>query len=99
MSLVGVRPLRPGEDVPGGDAWQVVREQYRPGLLGPWTLSGPIPSAEEMLQELRYLETWSPELDLKLMVRAVLSRRGRGSVPSSDGVPVASGAAEPRRAL
>ena len=100
LSLVGLRPLRPGEDAPGGDAWQVVREQYRPGLLGPWTLSGAIPSSEEMLQELRYLETWSPELDLKLMLRAFLSRRrGGGGAASSSGVPLASGAAEPRRVL
>jgi hypothetical protein len=31
-----------------------------------------------MLQELRYLEEWSPELDLKLLARVALHRPGGG---------------------
>jgi GT2 family glycosyltransferase/lipopolysaccharide/colanic/teichoic acid biosynthesis glycosyltransferase len=97
LSLVGLRPLRPGEDAPGGLAWQGVREQYRPGLVGPWSLSGTLPPAEEMLQELRYLESWSPELDLKLLLRAALARRrNRGAGSSS--VPFPGGAAQPHQA-
>jgi len=97
LSLVGLRPLKPGEEAPGGQAWQGVREQYRPGLVGPWSLSGALSPAEEMLQELRYLESWSPELDLKLLLRAALARRKNGGTGSSSGVPLTS--AEPRRAL
>jgi hypothetical protein len=97
LSLVGLRPLKPGEEAPGGQAWQGVREQYRPGLVGPWSLSGALSPAEEMLQELRYLESWSPELDLKLLLRAALARRKNGGTGSSSGVHLTS--AEPRRAL
>ncbi len=83
FSLVGPRPLRPGEAVPGGDAWLRIRERHRPGLVGPWSLA-PAPSPEEeMQQELRYMEDWSAELDLKLLARVALRRpgggRGRGS--------------------
>jgi N-acetylglucosaminyl-diphospho-decaprenol L-rhamnosyltransferase len=99
LSLVGLRPLRPGEEAPGGQAWQGVREQYRPGLVGPWTVSGVLSPAEEMLQELRYLEAWSPELDLKLLLRAALARRKDPGAGSSNGIPLTSGAPEPRRAL
>jgi len=99
LSLVGLRPLKPGEEAPGGQAWQGVREQYRPGLVGPWTVSGVLSPSEEMLQELRYLESWSPELDLKLLLRAALTRGKHPGSGSSTGVPLPSGAAEPRRAL
>jgi lipopolysaccharide/colanic/teichoic acid biosynthesis glycosyltransferase len=79
MSLVGPRPLRPGEPVPGGDAWLRVREHYRPGLVGPWSLAPAVSPQEEMHQELRYLEEWSPELDLKLLTRVALRRPGGGT--------------------
>jgi hypothetical protein len=82
-SLVGPRPLEPGAEVPGGAAWDRVRENHRPGWVGPWSLGPALSLDEEMQQELRYLEDWSPELDLKLLARAALQRtggsRGRGS--------------------
>jgi lipopolysaccharide/colanic/teichoic acid biosynthesis glycosyltransferase len=74
MSLVGPRPLRPGEPVPGGEEWHRVREHHRPGLVGPWSLVRARTPQEEMHQELRYLEDWSPELDLKLLTRVALRR-------------------------
>lgn len=78
LSLVGPRPLRPDEEVPGGEAWLRTREHYRPGILGPWSLSPVQTPQEEMHQELRYLEEWSPELDLKLLARVILKRPGGG---------------------
>ncbi len=78
FSLVGPRPLAPGEAVPGGQSWLPVRERHRPGLVGPWSLAPAPTPEEEMLQELRYLEEWSPELDLKLLARVALHRPGGG---------------------
>ncbi|NNF06714.1 MAG: hypothetical protein HKN21_08135, partial [Candidatus Eisenbacteria bacterium] len=78
-SLVGPRPLRPGEPTPGGEAWERVREHHRPGWLGPWTLTPVLTPNEEMQQELRYLEQWSPEGDLKLLVRVALNHSNGGS--------------------
>ena len=79
MSLVGPRPVLLEEPVPGGVDWQRVRDQYRPGLIGPWTLVSTRSSQEEMQQELRYLDEWSPERDLKLLARVLLRGRGSGS--------------------
>ncbi len=78
LSLVGPRPLAPGETVPGGDAWLRVREHHRPGLVGPWSLVATQTPEEEMQQELRYLEDWTAELDLKLLARVALRRPGGG---------------------
>jgi N-acetylglucosaminyl-diphospho-decaprenol L-rhamnosyltransferase len=78
FSLVGLRPLGPGETVPGGESWLRVREHHRPGLVGPWSLVPAPTPEEEMQQELRYLEDWSPELDLKLLARVALRRPRRG---------------------
>ncbi len=79
FSLVGPRPLGRGEAVPGGEAWLRVREHHRPGLVGPWSLAPGLSPEEEMQQELRYLEEWTPELDLKLLARVALHRPGGGS--------------------
>jgi ligand-binding sensor domain-containing protein len=81
LSLVGPRPLRPGESVPGGEPWQRVRESHRPGLVGPWTLAPAGSPDDEMRQELSYLEEWTPESDLKLLTRVALqrSRGGKGN--------------------
>ena len=78
ISLVGPRPLGPGEAVPGGAAWERIREGHRPGLIGPWSLTPSSTLEEEAQQELRYFEEWSPELDLKLLARAALRHRGTG---------------------
>ena len=52
---------------------------------GPEILS--VSLEEEMQQERRYLEDWSPELDLKLLTRVALRRdrggSGRGSAPAT----------------
>jgi hypothetical protein len=101
LSLVGLRPLKPGEETPGGEEWQRVREHYRPGLLGPWTLTGSLAPQDEMRQELRYLEAWSPEIDLKVIVRALLvrARAGKGASPTpAPGVTAPSGGGGPEPA-
>ena len=75
MSMVGLRPLPPGSSAPGGPEWQRVRESYRPGLTGLWSLRPVATPEEEVRQELSYLETWSPEGDLKLLMRALIKSR------------------------
>ena len=79
MSLVGPRPLRPGDSVPGTESWHRIRERHRPGIIGPWSLTPYFSLQEEMQQELRYLEDWSPELDLKLLTRVAMHRPGKGT--------------------
>jgi hypothetical protein len=79
LSLVGPRPVAPGAGIPGGESWRRTREHYRPGLVGPWSLTPGATPEEEMQQELRYLETWSTETDLKLLARVALARWGGGS--------------------
>jgi len=100
-SVVGPRPLVPGSESPGGRAWAWVREHYRPGLTGPWSLTPGLPPEEEMHQELRYLEDWSPERDLKLLARVALrgSGRGRGNGSTSSSARASSGAEQPRPAV
>jgi GT2 family glycosyltransferase/lipopolysaccharide/colanic/teichoic acid biosynthesis glycosyltransferase len=104
MSLTGPRPLLPGEPIPGGKDWLRVRELYRPGCVGPWSLAPARTGEEEMHQELRYFQESSTEVDLKLLTRVALRRPGRalssGSVPPvqrdhSEGKPAPAGG--PRR--
>jgi lipopolysaccharide/colanic/teichoic acid biosynthesis glycosyltransferase len=81
MSLVGPRPLleRDLERMPRGR--YVERFRALPGMTGLWQVSGrSLLSDEERLQlDLRYVENWSLELDLWILLRtlpAVISGRG-----------------------
>ena len=83
LSLVGPRPVAPGAATPGGESWRRTREHYRPGVVGPWSLVPEATPEEEMQQELRYLETWSTEADLKLLTRVALARWKKGPKPGA----------------
>src|SRR6185503_2425478 len=80
MSLVGPRPPLPSEVARYGDD---VRRRLlvKPGLTGLWQVSGrsDLPWEECVRLDLRYVENWSPALDLMILWKtafAVLGRSG-----------------------
>jgi exopolysaccharide biosynthesis polyprenyl glycosylphosphotransferase len=80
MSLVGPRPLVPDEDsaIAG---WHRRRLYMRPGMTGVWQVMGSarVPMAEMVELDNLYVVSWSPWLDLKIVIRTlrvVLTRRG-----------------------
>jgi exopolysaccharide biosynthesis polyprenyl glycosylphosphotransferase len=80
MSLVGPRPLVPEEDstIAG---WHRRRLYMRPGMTGVWQVMGAarVPMDEMVELDNLYVLSWSPWLDLKILVRTldvVVSRRG-----------------------
>jgi exopolysaccharide biosynthesis polyprenyl glycosylphosphotransferase len=80
MSLVGPRPLVPEEDgVIAG--WHRRRLNMRPGMTGVWQVMGSarIPMHEMVELDNLYVLSWSPWLDVKILLRTldfVLGRRG-----------------------
>jgi len=80
MSLVGPRPLVPGEGAEVGHFLER-RMLVRPGITGLWQVSGRSDaSPEERIRlDFYYVENWSVAGDLVIMVRTVrtvLGRRG-----------------------
>ncbi len=80
MSLVGPRPPLPDE-VAQYERWQRRRLSMRPGLTCLWQVSGrnQIDFERWMELDLEYIDSWSPRLDLKILLKtipAVLSGRG-----------------------
>jgi exopolysaccharide biosynthesis polyprenyl glycosylphosphotransferase len=80
MSLVGPRPPIPDE-VARYQRWQRRRLSMKPGLTCLWQVSGrnQIDFDRWMQLDLEYIDSWSPMLDLKILLRtipAVLSGRG-----------------------
>ncbi|MBA2350069.1 MAG: exopolysaccharide biosynthesis polyprenyl glycosylphosphotransferase [Solirubrobacterales bacterium] len=80
MSLVGPRPLVPGEDA-AVEAWRRRRLDVRPGMTGPWQVlvSTRLPLDEMVKMDYLYIATWSPWSDFLALVRTVphvLGRRG-----------------------
>ncbi len=80
MSLVGPRPPLP-EEVSRYEAWQRRRLSMKPGLTCLWQVSGrsELDFDRWMALDLKYIDTWSPLLDLKILLKtvpAVLSGRG-----------------------
>jgi exopolysaccharide biosynthesis polyprenyl glycosylphosphotransferase len=80
MSLVGPRPLIPEED---GEiaGWHRRRLYMRPGMTGVWQVMGSarVPMHEMVELDNLYVVSWSPWLDLKILLRTlafVLARRG-----------------------
>jgi lipopolysaccharide/colanic/teichoic acid biosynthesis glycosyltransferase len=80
MSLVGPRPLVPDEDsaIAG---WHRRRLYMRPGMTGVWQVMGSarVPMDEMVELDNLYVVSWSPWLDLKIVMRTlgvVLTRRG-----------------------
>jgi len=80
MSLVGPRPPIP-EEVARYQRWQRRRLSMKPGLTCLWQVSGrnQIDFDRWMQLDLEYIDSWSPMLDLKILLKtipAVLSGRG-----------------------
>jgi exopolysaccharide biosynthesis polyprenyl glycosylphosphotransferase len=80
MSLVGPRPPLPDE-VSRYEPWQRRRLSMSPGLTCLWQVSGrnEVDFDRWMALDLKYIDTWSPMLDLKILLKtvpAVLSGRG-----------------------
>ena len=80
MSLVGPRPPLP-EEVWAYERWQRRRLSMKPGLTCLWQVSGRnhVDFDQWMQLDLEYIDSWSPSLDLKILLRtipAVLSGRG-----------------------
>ena len=72
MSLVGPRPPLPREVVKY-NAWHLKRLRVRPGITGPWQVSGRshLPFDDMVRLDIYYIENWSLWLDLKILLRTV----------------------------
>jgi lipopolysaccharide/colanic/teichoic acid biosynthesis glycosyltransferase len=80
MSLVGPRPMLVGELPLLGTA-DHRRHLTKPGMTGLWQVAGrkEVAWSERMQMDLRYVENWSPALDLVILaktVKAVVSGKG-----------------------
>jgi exopolysaccharide biosynthesis polyprenyl glycosylphosphotransferase len=72
MSLVGPRPPLPREVVKY-NSWQKKRLRVRPGITGPWQVSGRshLPFDDMVRLDIYYIENWSLWLDLKILLRTI----------------------------
>lgn len=73
MSLVGPRPL-PLRDVARFHSWHHIRHQVMPGITGLWQISGrsQINNFDEAARlDLYYIDNWSLNLDLEILVETV----------------------------
>ena len=81
MSLVGPRPLVLAEHAALSEAWQSRRADLRPGLTGPWQISGRshIPFQDMIKFDYQYVAGWSLARDIEILLAtlpAVISGRG-----------------------
>jgi lipopolysaccharide/colanic/teichoic acid biosynthesis glycosyltransferase len=81
MSLVGPRPLVLAEHASLSEAWQARRADLRPGLTGPWQISGrsQIPFQDMIKFDYQYVAGWSLARDIEILLAtlpAVISGRG-----------------------
>ena len=72
MSLVGPRPPLPSE-VAQYKPWQRRRLSVKPGITGPWQVSGrnEISFEQWMEMDLAYIDNWSLWLDIKIILMTV----------------------------
>ena len=72
MSLIGPRPPLPRE-VAKYNAWHLKRLRVRPGITGPWQVSGRshLPFDDMVRLDIYYIENWSLWLDLKILLRTL----------------------------
>jgi lipopolysaccharide/colanic/teichoic acid biosynthesis glycosyltransferase len=72
MSLVGPRPMLIDE-LPLLDTSDHRRHLTKPGMTGLWQVAGrkEVEWSERMQMDLRYVENWSPTLDLVIMAKTV----------------------------
>ena len=81
MSLVGPRPLPVAEDKRVAGHYEL-RRHVRPGMTGPWQVSGrsDIPFQDMLRLDYSYVLNWSISSDVKLLVQTVDAVvRGRGA--------------------
>ena len=88
MSLVGPRPLVLAEHAALNEAWQSRRADLRPGLTGPWQISGRshIPFQDMIKFDYQYVAGWSLARDIEILLAtlpAVISGRGAYWLASS----------------
>ncbi len=81
MSLVGPRPLFGWEYERIGEPWIKRRYSVKPGITGLWQVSGrsDLPFDRRIELDLEYIDNWSLDLDLRILVRtipAVVRRKG-----------------------
>ncbi|MDH3492339.1 MAG: sugar transferase, partial [Acidobacteriota bacterium] len=81
MSLVGPRPLSLRDGSRLAESWHKRRFSIRPGMTCLWQISGrsDLTFEEWMKLDLEYIDSWSLQLDWKILVRtipAVVSARG-----------------------
>jgi exopolysaccharide biosynthesis polyprenyl glycosylphosphotransferase len=81
MSMVGPRPLVLAEAAALTQEWQSRRADLRPGLTGPWQVSGRshIPFADMIKLDYQYVAGWSLARDVEILLAtfpAVLTGRG-----------------------
>jgi lipopolysaccharide/colanic/teichoic acid biosynthesis glycosyltransferase len=81
MSLVGPRPLVLAEHASLSEEWQSRRADLRPGLTGPWQISGRshIPFQDMIKFDYQYVAGWSLARDIEILLAtlpAVISGRG-----------------------
>ena len=81
MSLVGPRPLVLAEYAALSEGWQSRRSDLRPGLTGPWQVSGRshIPFQDMIKFDYQYVAGWSLARDIEILLAtlpAVISGRG-----------------------
>ena len=81
MSLVGPRPLVLAEHTALSEDWQTRRADLRPGLTGPWQISGRshIPFQDMIKFDYQYVAGWSLARDIEILLAtlpAVVSGRG-----------------------
>ena len=74
MSIIGPRPVIPGETVRYGEALPIVLS-VRPGITGLWQVSGRnhLPYPERIALDLRYIERQSLLLDAQILSKTVTS--------------------------
>jgi lipopolysaccharide/colanic/teichoic acid biosynthesis glycosyltransferase len=72
MSWVGPRPNTPDE-VKQYETWQRKRLGVLPGITGLWQVSGrsDIPFDEMVLLDIFYIENWSLDLDIRILLQTV----------------------------
>jgi exopolysaccharide biosynthesis polyprenyl glycosylphosphotransferase len=81
MSFVGPRPPLP-EEVEKYEPWQRRRLRMQPGLTCLWAIEGrsQLNFRRWMELDLKYIDNWSPSLDLKIMLKTIpVVLLGRGA--------------------
>ena len=70
MSLVGPRPRIVEDQTDARTALNL--QTVKPGMIGPWTLTGACSSGDETQDELYYVRNWTIWMDLHVLFQAIL---------------------------